>query len=125
VVLFSCAPVGWGGEGSSGSAKAAPTHILFLAADGFRTDYVEWYNPPTLKKLISEGVRVTHAKNVFPTVTTPNMASLVTGAYPRTTGIACNTQYVKEQGKIVRRILDVDRLAIDWQPVKIEQDSSA
>ena len=106
LVLLLCPPVGRAGEDLSSSAKAAPTHILFLTADGFRTDYVEWYNPPNLKKLIAEGVRVTHAKNVFPTVTTPNMTSLVTGAYPRTTGVACNTQYVKEQDKIVRRIRD-------------------
>jgi predicted AlkP superfamily pyrophosphatase or phosphodiesterase len=106
VILFCLACVAWAGEESLRSGKHVPKYILFLTADGFRTDYVEWYNPPNLKKLIAEGVRVTHAKNVFPTVTTPNMTSLVTGSYPRTTGIACNTQYVKEQDKIVRRVRD-------------------
>ena len=57
--------------------NAAPRYILFLTADGFRTDYVEWYNPTNIKQLIAEGVRVIHAKNVFPTVTTPNMTSAV------------------------------------------------
>ena len=84
------------------SPAAEPKYILFLTADGFRTDYVEWHNPPHIKQLIAEGVRVIDVKNVFPTVTTPNMTSLVTGAFPRTTGIACNAQYVKEQDKIVR-----------------------
>src|SRR4051812_46226004 len=85
----------------AGSARAAlPEYIVFLTADGFRTDYVEWYNPPHLKQLIAEGVRVRDAKNVFPTLTTPNMTSLVTGAFPRTTGIACNTQYLRETDKI-------------------------
>lgn len=79
---------------------AAPEYIVFLTADGFRTDYIEWYEPPHLKQLIAEGVRVRDARNVFPTLTTPNMTSLVTGALPRTTGIACNTQYVQETDKL-------------------------
>ena len=78
-------------------------YILFLTADGFRTDYIEWYNPTHLKQLIAEGVRVIHAKNVIPTVTAPNMTSLVTGAYPRTTGIAANSQYVKEEDRIMEK----------------------
>src|SRR4051812_17712001 len=85
----------------AGSARAAlPEYIVFLTADGFRTDYIEWYSPPHLKQLIAEGVRVHEARNVFPTLTTPNMTSLVTGALPRTTGIACNTQYVRETDRI-------------------------
>src|SRR5689334_17722396 len=79
-----------------------PEYILFLTADGFRTDYLEWYQPSNLLKLVSEGVRVKHAKNVFPTVTAPNMCSLVTGAYPRTTGIAGNSQYVRELDRVVK-----------------------
>jgi arylsulfatase A-like enzyme len=85
-----------------GGQAAEPRYILFLTADGFRSDYVEWHQPPHISQLIAEGTRVMEAKPVFPTVTTPNMTSLVTGAYPRTTGIACNAQYVKEEDKIVR-----------------------
>src|SRR5256885_9671313 len=77
-----------------------PKYILFLTADGFRTDYLEWYHPSNLLQLIAEGVRVKYATNVFPTVTAPNMTSLVTGAYPRTTGIAGNSQYVRELDQI-------------------------
>ena len=79
----------------------APKYVLFLTADGFRTDYIERMAPPHLGALIAEGVRVTAVANVFPTVTTPNMASLVTGAFPRTTGIGANTQYVREEDRIV------------------------
>lgn len=84
-----------------GRAATPPAPILFITADGFRTDYVEWYHPPNIQKLIAEGVRVIHATNMFPTVTTPNMASLVTGSYPRTTGVAGNSQYVQEEDRIV------------------------
>src|SRR5580765_1030599 len=79
------------------AVKAAPRLILFLTADGFRTDYIEWYNPPALKRLIAEGARITWATNVFPTVTTPNMTALVTGAYPKTTEIAANSEYIRER----------------------------
>jgi predicted AlkP superfamily pyrophosphatase or phosphodiesterase len=89
-------------EPYSKGAKAAPKYILFLTADGFRTDYIEWYHPTNLIQLITEGVRVKQAKNVFPTVTCPNMTSLVTGAYPRTTAIACNSQYIRELDQIVK-----------------------
>src|SRR6187455_2096332 len=81
---------------------AIPKYILFLTADGFRSDYIEWYQPTNLQQLIAKGVRIKNAQNVFPTVTTPNMTALITGAYPRTTGIACNAQYVREEDKIIR-----------------------
>src|SRR5439155_22612209 len=87
-------------------STGAPRYILFLTADGFRADYAEWYQPPNISKLIAEGVRVRLASNVFPSVTTPNMTSLVTGSYPRTTGIACNSQYVKEEDRIVDKLRD-------------------
>ena len=80
---------------------AAPKYILFLTADGFRSDYIERLQPPHLSALIAEGVRVTHVTNVFPTVTTPNMASIATGAWPRTTGIGANTHYVREEDRLV------------------------
>ena len=92
--------------------KDQPKLILFLTADGFRTDYIEWYNPPTLKQLISEGVRVLHATNVFPTVTAPNMTALVCGAWPRTTAIAGNSQYVAEKDKVVERPRDLKATTI-------------
>jgi predicted AlkP superfamily pyrophosphatase or phosphodiesterase len=104
LVLFVLAALSLPCSGSAAETatkKHTARYILFLTSDGFRTDYVEWYHPTNLEKLIAEGVRVKHARNVFPTVTTPNMTSLVTGAYPKTTGIACNSQYVKEEDRIV------------------------
>jgi predicted AlkP superfamily pyrophosphatase or phosphodiesterase len=87
---------------SAQPAKAKPEYILFLTADGFRTDYLDWYKPPVLTQLAAEGVRVLHPQNVFPTQTTPNMTALVTGALPRTSGIAANNQYVAELDEIMQ-----------------------
>jgi len=108
VVLFLCSLLGAPvvAQEKSAARPATPKYILFLTADGFRTDYLDWYAPPNLKQLCTEGVRVLHATNVFPTLTAPNMCSLVTGSYPRTTGIAANAQYVKEQDKIVLKNRD-------------------
>ena len=91
-----------GAAAGAGPKGHTPKYILFLTADGFRTDYIEWYHPTNLIQLIAEGTRIKHATNVFPTVTAPNMTSLVTGAYPRTTGIAGNSQYVRELDQIVK-----------------------
>ncbi len=104
-LVFLCL-LGAGRSPAQPSGNPPATHVLFLTADGFRTDYIEWYEPANLKRLIKEGVRVMHATNVFPTVTTPNMTSLVTGAYPRTTGIAGNSQYVKEEDRIKDKLRD-------------------
>lgn len=78
-----------------------PRFLLFITIDGFRPDYVELYEPKSIKEIISQGVRVRKATTIFPSLTTPAMCSLITGAYPKTTGIACNSQYVKELDKIV------------------------
>ena len=91
ILIFVCGTL-YGAE--------TPKYILFLTADGFRTDYIQWYHPTNLLQLIDQGVRIQNAKNVFPTVTTPNMTSLITGSYPRTTGIAANSQYLKEEDRI-------------------------
>ncbi len=86
-----------GSDVSRGKGSGADVElILFLTADGFRTDYVDWYHPPAMERLIAGGARVQGARSVFPANTTPNMTSLATGAYPRTTGVANNNQYVAE-----------------------------
>jgi predicted AlkP superfamily pyrophosphatase or phosphodiesterase len=89
---------------SPAATNASPRYILFLTADGFRTDYIEWYHPPNLEALIRDGVRVIRATNVFPTLTAPNMTALVSGAYPRTTTVAGNSQYLTEEDRIVDHI---------------------
>ncbi len=100
--------------------------ILFLTADGFRTDYVEMYNPSYIRELIDGGVRVEQAWPVFPTNTTPNMTSLVTGAYPKTTGVANNSQYVPELDQIVSGPRDNESKTIadmlgeaGWRPAAV------
>lgn len=107
--LLSAALVVPAGLLAEPSDEAAPSesavpeieYILFITADGFRTDYMEWYEPPVLTELMEGGTRVLDARSVFPSNTTPNMTSLVTGAYPRTTGVANNTQFDRQLDRFV------------------------
>lgn len=69
-----------------------PTVIL-LSLDGFRWDYLDKYQPPTLKKLAINGVRAKWMIPSFPTKTFPNHYAIATGLYPSNNGIVENNVY--------------------------------
>jgi predicted AlkP superfamily pyrophosphatase or phosphodiesterase len=69
-----------------------PTVIL-ISLDGFRYDYLDKFNPPTLKKLAKEGVRAKWMIPSFPTKTFPNHYTIATGLYPSHNGIVENNVY--------------------------------
>lgn len=69
-----------------------PTVIL-ISLDGFRFDYLEKFNPPTLNKLAREGVRAKWLIPSFPTKTFPNHYTIATGLYPAHHGIVENNIY--------------------------------
>ncbi|HEX8637669.1 MAG TPA: alkaline phosphatase family protein, partial [Pyrinomonadaceae bacterium] len=69
-----------------------PTVIL-ISLDGFRYDYLEKFNPPTLNKLAREGVRAKWMIPSFPTKTFPNHYTIATGLYPENHGIIENNIY--------------------------------
>jgi predicted AlkP superfamily pyrophosphatase or phosphodiesterase len=69
-----------------------PTVIL-ISLDGFRYDYLDKFNPPTLKKLAKDGVRAKWMIPSFPTKTFPNHYTIATGLYPSHNGIVENNVY--------------------------------
>lgn len=69
-----------------------PTVIL-VSLDGFRWDYLDKYNPPTLNKLAKEGTRAKWMIPSFPTKTFPNHYAIATGLYPQNNGIVENNVY--------------------------------
>ena len=69
-----------------------PTVIL-ISLDGFRYDYLEKYQPPTLNRLAREGVRAKWMIPSFPTKTFPNHYTIATGLYPEHHGIVENNVY--------------------------------
>lgn len=69
-----------------------PTVIL-ISLDGFRYDYFEKFNPPTLNRLAKAGVRAKWMIPSFPTKTFPNHYTIATGLYPANHGIVENNVY--------------------------------
>src|ERR1700736_6580593 len=58
-----------------------PTLIL-ISIDGFRADYFEKYQHPTLNALAGEGVRAQWMTPSYPSLTFPNHYTISTGLYP-------------------------------------------
>ena len=77
------------------AAPLAPTVIL-VSLDGFRPDYLDQYEAPTLRRLAVEGVRAEGMLPSFPSKTFPNHYTVVTGLYPENHGIVANTMYDPE-----------------------------
>lgn len=69
-----------------------PTVIL-ISLDGFRYDYLDKYDAPTIKKLANDGVRAKWMIPSFPTKTFPNHYTVVTGLYPANHGLVENNVF--------------------------------
>ncbi len=74
--------------------------VVMISIDGFRYDYLEKYQPPTLLAWAKEGVRAKGIIPSFPTLTFPNHISLITGLRPGHHGIVGNAFYdeARKQG---------------------------
>jgi predicted AlkP superfamily pyrophosphatase or phosphodiesterase len=64
--------------------------LILISIDGFRWDYLERFNPPTLRRLAAEGVLADGLIPQFPSKTFPNHYTLVTGLRPAHHGIISN-----------------------------------
>jgi len=89
------------------AGKKSPEHVIVFVLDGFRPDYLAMYNLPTLESLVEEGVYYANAKGVFPSTSTVNHTSLVTGAYPDVTGIPNNAKHDRELDQIVSSLRNI------------------
>ena len=65
--------------------------LIVLSIDGFRADYFDRDLTPTLAALASTGVHAHTMRPSFPSVTSPNHYTLMTGLYPDHHGIVDNT----------------------------------
>jgi len=64
--------------------------LILISLDGFRWDYLQKYDAPTLRELASGGVHATRLTPSFPSKTFPNHYTIVTGLYPEHHGIVSN-----------------------------------
>lgn len=69
-----------------------PTVIL-ISLDGFRYDFLEKFQPPTLNQMARNGVRAKWMIPSFPTKTFPNHYAIATGLYPANNGIVENNVF--------------------------------
>lgn len=73
--------------------KDLKTTIILISLDGFRYDYLDKFQPPTLTRLARNGVRAKWMTPSFPTKTFPNHYTVATGLYPENHGIIENNIY--------------------------------
>lgn len=78
---------------------AAHAPLLLVSIDGFRTDYLDRNQSPTLSTMAANGVRAKWMQPAFPSLTFPNHYTLVTGKYPDHTGIINNSMHDKTLGR--------------------------
>src|SRR5215471_12127550 len=87
VVCWFCVHV------SSARASNQSQHVVIVVWDGMRSDFVSEQNTPALWKLSREGVTFRNHHSVYPSATMVNGTVMVTGVYPRKSGIVANHVY--------------------------------
>ncbi|HWO02214.1 MAG TPA: ectonucleotide pyrophosphatase/phosphodiesterase [Blastocatellia bacterium] len=98
LILFACFLLGLhllACVQSKSIRELRPT-IILISLDGFRSDYLEKYDPPNLNSLAREGVQAKWMTPSFPTKTFPNHYSIATGLYPQDNGIVENNIWLKD-----------------------------
>jgi predicted AlkP superfamily pyrophosphatase or phosphodiesterase len=84
---------------SSPTSPAPGGPLILISIDGFRWDYLQLHDAPTLKALAAAGVHATRMNPSFPSKTFPNHYTLVTGLYPSHHGIVANSFYADDDAK--------------------------
>ena len=79
----------------SNAIKDLRPTVILISLDGFRSDYLDKYQPPNLLSLARDGVRAEWMTPAFPSKTFPNHYTIVTGLYPQNNGIVENNVFDK------------------------------
>jgi predicted AlkP superfamily pyrophosphatase or phosphodiesterase len=90
IALALTALVGCAGQGTRPSPER---HVVIVSIDGLRPEFYldETWAAPELRALAQAGSHARAAEGVFPTVTYPNHATIVTGVRPARHGVLSNT----------------------------------
>lgn len=83
------------------SAKEQERYVVVLSLDGFRSDYPNRANVPTLDSLAKVGVKSTFRPS-FPSVTFPNHYAMATGLHPDHNGLVNNSFYASDLDSVYR-----------------------
>ena len=69
------------------------SYVLLVSFDGFRADYLDWYDTPHFDRFAEQGVKADGLKPVFVSKTFPNHYSIATGMFVENHGIIANYFY--------------------------------
>ena len=72
------------------------SYVLLISFDGFRADYLEWFDTPNMDRFFKNGVRAKGLIPVFVSKTFPNHYSIATGMYAENHGLIGNQFYDAE-----------------------------
>lgn len=105
-VALCVALVGTTGAGAQTASPAPRRPVVLVSIDGLKPEYVRLADSlglriPTLRAMAKNGVSATGVVGVFPTVTYPSHATMMTGVAPARHGIVSNTTFdplVRNQG---------------------------
>ena len=78
------------------SANKNDQYVLLISFDGFRADYIDWYDTPNFDQIKLNGVKAKSLKPLFPTKTFPNHYSIATGMYVENHGLIGNQFFDKK-----------------------------
>ena len=87
-------------SGQEPSLTKKGNHVVLISIDGFAAYHLEneELELPNLRELIKEGVWAQSSKTIFPSVTHPSHATLITGVSPRQHGVLDNKMINRETG---------------------------
>jgi predicted AlkP superfamily pyrophosphatase or phosphodiesterase len=93
LLLFSTAVVLCACQAGPSDRDEKPTPLLLISIDGFRHDYIERFDSPTMDRMIREGLHADSLHEAFPTKTFATHYTLVTGLHPGTHGVVANNMW--------------------------------
>jgi len=70
--------------------SVAADHVLLVGIDGLGSEGLRSARAPAMRALINEGAHTLAARGVMPTVSSPNWASMISGAGPEQHGVTSN-----------------------------------
>ena len=76
-----------------GCSKKQESYVLLISFDGFRSDYLDWYDTPNMDSFLKNGVRSEGLIPIFVSKTFPNHYSIATGQYAENHGLIGNNFY--------------------------------
>jgi len=73
-------------------------HVVMFGVDGMSPDGVRRANTPNMHRMMQEGAYTLHDRSILPTSSSPNWASMISGAGPERTGVTANSWERNDDG---------------------------